>query len=564
MQRALLVVGSTIALVALYTVASLHAFTGNSDGATVVLEGKSLIDGNLLLHGWDLSLDSFWTVDGPAYAFAVAVVGVREILVHVVPATIAAVVVLMAALMGRDGRRGGAAMAGVVTVGALLVFPTHTMAMWFLQGPLHMGTLLLALAAFWALRTGEFGWRWMVAVVLIVAGMNGDLLIVAYAVVPILLAGIVAMARCRSWRAGLPNATAAIVGGGIGEGLSRAFVLAGGYTIARPNPSATVAQMVANVRDLFSYGADLIGAQRGPYGNGGVPSALQDVHVAAAALLTVCLLVAVVRLADGVLSGKQRSRRDNIRSRPARDARPAGPADASCGDQRTVTRSASGEHLRWYQSEPDQWRLDDMLTIACFGPPCTYVVLAFQNNPTFIRYLTATVVLAAIVAARVVARQWSAHRRHQVARSSAVVGVAVAACFAAGFGFTLDAPMPSDPEVQLAAWLSAHHLRDGVGAYWSASATTVASDGAIKIRPVVAGPTGRLERYLRQSSAAWYGAQPFTFLVYQPSAPWGGVDSASAVATWGQPSASYTVGAYDVLVWPDTFNVSATSPPGTP
>ncbi len=543
-------------MIALYTVASLHAFTGNSDGATVVLEGTSLVHGNILLHGWDLSLDSFWTVDAPVYAAAFAIIGVREILVHVVPAAIAVFVVVMGAFMARDGRRGGAAVAGVVTVGALLILPTHTMVMWFLQGPLHMGTLLLALGAFWSLRTGGFGWRWLVAVILIVAGMNGDLLIVAYAAVPILLAGVVAMARCRSWRAGLPNVTAAVVGGGVGEGLSRAFVLVGGYTIARPNPRATVSQMVANVRDLFSYGADLVGAQNGPYGSGGVPSALQEVHVAGTVLLAICLLVALVRLASGALSGQQRS---------SRNADRRCPGGTSGTNQRTASRWASpSEYQRWYQSEPDRWRLDDMLTIACCGPPCTYVVLAFQNNPAFLRYLTATVVLAAIVAARVVARQWSVHRRPLVAGSAAVLGVVVTACFAAGFGITLDAPVPPDPEAQLAAWLSAHRLNDGVGAYWSASATTVASDDTVKVRPVVAGPSGRLERYLRQSSGAWYAAQPFTFLVYQPSAPWGGVDAQSATATWGRPSGSYTVGSYDVLVWHHAFRVSASSPPGTP
>jgi len=553
--QSLAVAGSLVGLAGLFTVASLHAFTGNSDGATVVLEGNALVHGNFLLRGWRLSLDSFWTVDAPVYAVGVLVVGVREILVYLVPAVIATLVVATAMVMARAGRQGGAAIAGVITAGVLLIFPTHTMAMWFLQGPLHVGTLLLSLGVFWCLRHGRFGWRWVLAVLLLVAGMNGDLLIVAYAVVPLLLSGVVAVARCRSWRAGMPNLTAALVGGGVGEGLSRAFVLVGGYAIARANPTATVSQMVTNVRYLFSSGADLIGARNGPYGSGGVPQALQEVHVLAAVLLAACLLVAIVRLIIGAVSGGQRANWLAARNRLGRNG--------AVGRQ-GASEVVSGAPQRWYQSEPGFWRLDDMLTIACFGPPCTYVVLAFQTNPAFDRYLTATVVLVAIVTARVVSRQWSTHRRPLVAGSAAVLGSVVAICFAVGFAMTLASPVPLDPEAQLATWLSTRHLDNGVGAYWCASATTVASSGTVKVRPVVTGPSGQLERYPRQSSGAWYSAQPFTFLVYQPSAPWGGVDAQSATATWGHPSESYTVGSYTVLVWHHPFRVDSSAPAGLP
>ena len=36
----------------------------NSDGASVILEGKALL-GNFTLTHWALSLDSFWLVDAP-------------------------------------------------------------------------------------------------------------------------------------------------------------------------------------------------------------------------------------------------------------------------------------------------------------------------------------------------------------------------------------------------------------------------------------------------------------------------------------------------------------------
>ena len=66
-----IVVGA--AVWALFYVASRHAVAGNSDGATVILEGQSMQSGNLGLAGWSLSWDSFWSIDAIFYAFAVAI-----------------------------------------------------------------------------------------------------------------------------------------------------------------------------------------------------------------------------------------------------------------------------------------------------------------------------------------------------------------------------------------------------------------------------------------------------------------------------------------------------------
>lgn len=143
--------------------ASAHALPPNSDGATVLLEVRALARGNLLLHGWRLSLNWFWAVDAPFSALAYLLVGLRPALPHVVPG-------------------------------------------------------LWALLVFWGLRRGRFGWGWVLAMVLFAAGMTGDLMIVAY-------------------------------------------------------------------------------------GTGGVPQALESVHVAEAAVLVVCLALSVVRLITGVLTG---------------------------------------------------------------------------------------------------------------------------------------------------------------------------------------------------------------------------------------------------------------------
>jgi len=199
------VVAATTALVAWFYLLDVHANgpVVNSDGATVMLEAASLLHGNLLLHGWWLSLDSWWTLDATIFAVVIGVTGTHPALLLVVPAIVAGLVVLTGVRLARRGLEGAAAWAGAALVVAVPALPAHALASQFLVGPWHQTTILVALAAFVALRRGRFGPGWVAAVVLLTAGMLGDLMMVAYATAPIALGGLVAMLRRRSLRAGL-------------------------------------------------------------------------------------------------------------------------------------------------------------------------------------------------------------------------------------------------------------------------------------------------------------------------------------------------------------------------
>ena len=120
-------VGAFLVLVAIFYVSARHAFAGDSDGATVVLQGQAMGSGNLTLHGWALSLDSFWTVDAVVYMLVELVTGVRACSLFLVPSMIAASVVVVGALLARDGRRGIAGVAAATTVVVVLGLPSHVL-----------------------------------------------------------------------------------------------------------------------------------------------------------------------------------------------------------------------------------------------------------------------------------------------------------------------------------------------------------------------------------------------------------------------------------------------------
>jgi hypothetical protein len=500
-------------LVPILDATTTHLYAGGSDMATTLLQGQAMGGGNLLLHGWIVTRDSFWTTDALVFALAVRAVGVRPSVLDLGPAVVVAMTVVVGALIARQGRRGGAGWTGVAVVVALLALPTPAMASSLLAP--HVCTALLALIAFAGLRKGRFDWGWAAAVVVLAGGMVGDLLMVAYGIVPVFLAGVVGILAERAWRAGMAAVSASVAAtivGVLGSWLARAM---GGFTLAPDVRVATFHQMVVNLRHVGSYAAGLLGLTNS-LGSGGVPTALEDVHFVGALTVLACVLVAMAALAREVLRG----RRD-----------PSGTSIETGG--------------RW---------LDNVLLIATFGPAVTFVILA-AVGPTGVRYLVATVVFACVLSGRILAQAWQALRPGWATRAICAAGAAVLLCFAAGVGYTLAQPVPIESVAALTSFLEAHHLQHGVGDYWAASITTVETGEAVTVRPVWRDLDGRLGRSMYYTAASWYAGQHFQFLVYQ-TPPYDGVDGVSATKTWGRPSHTYIVGDYHVLVWPFALTVA--------
>jgi hypothetical protein len=422
---------------------------------------------------------------------------------------------VVGAFVASRGHKKGAAVAGTATAAVLLALPTNAMASFLLGGPDHATTAALALVAFAALRRGRIDWRWAAAVVALSFGMLGDLLMVAYGIAPVFVAGVVSMLRKREWRAGIAAVSASAAAVIASEALSWLAQEMGAFKAVDGVSVATLNQMLVNLRHLPSYGAGLVGFTYG-FDAGRVPTALQDVHILGALLVIACSLVAVANLVRGVARGH---------------------------------REASGPEM-----EIGRWWLDDVLVVAVFGSAATFVVLAVSGVPGA-RYLVASIVFATVLSGRIVAQAFERLRSGRTTRAICVIGVAISLCFAVGLGFAVSQPAPVQSASTLASWLEAHDLRNGVGGYWAASITTVESKGAVTVRPVLADPDGKLGRYMKLSSASWYAGQHFQFLVYETPV-YQDVDSVSATKTWGPPAHTYVVGGYHVLVWSAAFSVA--------
>lgn len=514
-------------LTALLYFLSAQTFPADSDSATVVLEGQALAAGHLTLHGWALSVDSFWSVDAVFYTAGVLVVGLRSILEYLVPAFIAALVVVMGIVIARDGRRGAASVGAAITVVALLGLPSHYLIYFLVRGPVHIGTTLWCLVAFFLLRRGRMGVEWLVAVAFLAAGLLGDLQTVGIGLAPVFFAGLAATARTRRWRAGIPLVAAA-AGSVLVAGIVRSIAdLIGTFAIGNVQPAATSSQMVVNLRNLLPDGLHMLGIQSD---TAGVPTPLEDVRIVGVLLVVATLGFFAVRLAFGLVKGSNEN---------------------DSGE--SVATAATGVGS-------ERWRLDDLLFFGFLGGVVIYITLSSADLTAFDRYLTSSVIFACILAGRMVGAGITKYRSTRTLWVAAAIATVCMLAFASADGIIINSGVtksdPQQPVSTLGRFLEAHGLRTGLGDYWSSSIVTVDTDGAIKVRPVTSNPAGRIVRYERQSSATWYAGTSFQFLVYNTDLP-ENVDASGARATFGPVLRTYRVGPYRVLVWPHSIALSA-------
>ena len=514
-----------VSLVWFLTAVSIHAFGGNSDGATVVLEGNSLIHGNLTLSGWDLSLDSFWTVDAPIYALAVLVAGVNHLLLNVIPAVIAVAVILVGTAAAARGHRGFARLLAAGGVVVFLGLPNPTLAFFLLQGPWHIGTVLWCLLAFVLLDRTEITWRWVLAVLFLAAGMLGDLQTVFLGIAPVFTAGLVAMGRCRRLRPGLSTtlaAPAALLAAGLIRGIGDAL---GTFHIATSFLRAPNSQIPKNAELIGSWGLGLIGVGRIPLGSGasvgsaqlsGGSAIVRDLHVIVALMLLGAVVLGLAAMARSLLKGRQHE----------------------------------------LPSAGSSWRIEDLLLLAFFADLGLFVYLNPTNDGDGARYLTAGLIFAAILTGCILGRLAERPMRRAREFVGVITLIALAVC-SLGVAQNFVGAEAKAPAADLGHFLLSHHLTSGVGDYWSSSLTTLETNGAVVVRPVIWNRKHILVRYGRQSDVAWYREKTFSFFVYDTARPWRRVDAAPAIATFGPPARTYDVGTYRVMTWTTPLQVSS-------
>jgi hypothetical protein len=555
-----------------------------SDGAANVLQAQAIVHGNPMLRGWWTSDVSFYTTELPEYALVTAFYGLSPNVVHICGALTYTLTVLLTALVARGRERG---MAGYyragIAVGIVLALSVTGSIGIFLENPNHAGTAVPVLVLLLLLDragngTGDrAGGRWHIPVVacaVLVLAEVGDKLTLAAATVPLgvvcavrlmtgrlmtgrlmtgrLMTGRLMTGRLTTGRL-LPGSerrrpgmllerallAAAVVSVGLAWLANLVIRALGGFDL-RPVAgvaAAPISGVAANTSMLWQAIVLLFGAnQPGPPHEPRMISAHVLVSLMTA-FHVIGLLLAAVGLAAGIAS--------------------------LCS--RHADRVA-------------QILVAAILILVAFG-----VFSTLLRSPSYIHEVAILMPLSAALAGRVLA-PLAARRLRARLRSASLPGLAFPprspgpgparrrpvkiAALALGAWLALNVaelcyvatwPAVQPSQQAVAAWLIAHHERDGLAGYWQAASTTVTSGGRVLVAAITlpaapgAGGTAASQAvaYRWEASADWYQAArhdaTFVIAVTDPSAAGGGLPVKEVRARFGGPVAQYQVG-QDVIM----------------
>lgn len=476
----------------------------NSDAAGMVLQGWDMMHGNILLRGWFVADVSFSTFEIPIDGLVAVIHGLGPDGAHISAAIIYTLLVLSAALLARGTARGAEGVVRAVLAGGILVAPgynpgTHVL----LLAPDHTGIgVPILLTLLFIDRARERWWAVAVTVLLLVWAQVDDPIATYAAAVPLALVCLVraALPLARRRRPGWYDAglaAAAAVSVELTKLAVHGIKVAGGYQmhslkVRQSIPVSAWAEQVKLTVDnvLILFGADFFEQPTA------IRTAIAVLHLAG-------FLLALAGLLAGV----------------------------AC-----LLRAAD--------------RITQVLTV---GTLVVLVAATFATHMVLLQgahEIAVVLPFGAVLAGRTVG-SWLARGRDRLPRLALTPVLTVAlAGYLAALGWAAAQPKQQAETQQLADWLVAHHLTDGLAKYWGASSTTLSSGGQVLV-----APTADLaeQPYTWVAKGSWYdpAVSRATFVVAVP----GSAGNAYAFPetgirrAFGKPAHEYRVGQYVIMVW---------------
>lgn len=512
----------------------------NSDGAGDALQAWAMLHGNWLLKGWTLTDVSFYTTELPQYLLVDLVTGLNGNVIHVAAGMTYALALLGAAALAAGRGRGWAAVIGAGIAAGIMLDPQGADGVdILLSSPDHIGTSVPIMAAWLILDRARPGWRTAIAVSLVLGWAEvADSLVTYAAIAPLVLVVVIrladALARDRDvpWRRTLAArryeialAVGAIAAAVVAHLALRLITALGGFS--SPGPTSTVAPLghifdhnlpVVGHGLLLLFGADFLDYRVG--------------------LVVVLHLVSVVLVAVG--SGLAARR--------------------FLADRDLVTQlllAGIVVNLAVFVASTNVAGLPTMREVDVVLP-FSAALAGRQLGPRIAKALTA--------GSRSSGTRPAGLPRFVAAGLLVALGI-VGAGYAVGLARAVRTPVAVSSEQQLAGWLEAHHLNDGLAGYWQADAVTLFSEDNVRVRLVDVGYRLRpqvLVQGARESYAGWYDPTANTagFMVLAPDTPQfpGFTDLAAVTATFGPPPRAYHYDGFTILVWPHANLLSELAP----
>jgi hypothetical protein len=494
-RELLLAAGCAVAIVLLYLayLGQSRALGTDSDGAGNVLQAWDMLHGNVLLRGWSLSDVSFYTTELPEYALVELIRGLNPSVINFAGAATYTLLLVLVALLAKGRATGGAGLARMVVAGGIMLAPGPTFsAASLLSSPDHIGTQV-PLVIIWLLidRLPDRWYLPVIVCVLLTWVEIADTMAVYVGALPVIIIAAIRLYQRRpSWRIDAGLLAGAVVSVGLSTAALKLIHRIGGFHVA-PTHALFIPslQLPHNVSLTIESVLTLFGADF--FGKPlGLSTAIDLLHLTGVILAACAIWTAGRRLL----------------------------------------------------SEDDR-----VVPILFLGLAINLVAYMFSTQAAD---LGATHELASVLpfGAALAGRLLPGTPRLRALRP---VLLAVLACYAGALVYHASRPAQPPTTQAVASWLTSHHLTAGIGDYWAANITTVATSGHTEVRPVKAS-CGRFVPDAWESRSTWY-QHPNTanFLVLGLTSGAGESGTAAqAKAQFGAPTETARVGLYEIMVWP--------------
>jgi hypothetical protein len=506
-----------VALFAAYLRLS-QTYPENSDEANILLMASDLARGNLLLSGWNVSDVPFITTELPEIALLVKLFGLHLNTAHIAAALTYTVVAGMAMLLAKGRTSGPAAVVRMALALSVMLAPQPGVGVFVLIFSVgHIGTAAPVMLTWLVLD--RFGClpgsrRWYVPVivaVLLAWALLADPLVLVIAVLPLLA---VATGRLLP---GLIRHRAGLSGGRPAERDrgSRARYDGGLCQRARdPRDRWLEASLVpaAGAAYLAAWCGGRLLRAAGGYTQPSVPFTLDPVstwyahsRVVLHGLLEMFGAFFIPGNAVNYLGP------GNYVAAPPLSGLPEAVAVTRLACVALAVVGAGVTARRFFRRDADL--VSQLLLTGLVANLAAYLPSSLADHTALnAREFAPVLPFAAVIAARATG-DWLGARVAGCCRPDGsrpgtrrdrvlTAGLCALLCWY-GFGLLREAALPSapDPFARLEAFLTRHHLTDGVGGYWNSSVITVDTGGAITIRAVT---QGCLQPYDWESKPAWY------------------------------------------------------------
>jgi hypothetical protein len=476
-----------------------------SDGASMALQAWDMLHGNLLLHGWTVADVTFWATELPEYMLIELIHGLGAFDVHIAAALSYTLLVVLAALVAKGRTTGAEGLTRALIAAGIMIAPQlGEGTLILLLAPDHTGTGVPLLLTWLVLDRAPRRWFTPPLIALLLTwGLLGDPIVKLLGVLPLALVCAARVYRgvmqrrepLRQWWFEASLVVAAAASYVANDLILKVIAALGGFRLEPVKAGfAGVHAMSGNLWKTIDGILALYGAD------------IFGLPWQARALLALAHLAGVALAAVAVWLGV-----------------------------RSFGRSG-----------------DLVVGVLTAGLLLNVGVYLFSTMPVTIwstREIAGVLPAGAVLAGRLLAGPVIRARLQPLL-------AAIAAVYLVALGYGMAHPQLPAEGQDLADWLTAHHLTNGLTGYGYGPTTTLASGGRVELRQAAFSP-GRAAPGPEEDNLDWYdpSAHDANFLVLAAHpGPFANLTPAQARGIFGPPAHVYRVNG-EFVVWTYTTNL---------